>query len=41
MKTWLYLDDERRFGRKDGIAFATCHDEPSGDKNDAVFYKNK
>lgn len=31
----------QRFGRKDGIAFATYHDEPSGDKNDAVFYKNK
>ena len=30
----------QRFGRKDGIAFATYH-EPSGDKNDAVFYKNK
>lgn len=31
----------QRFGRKDGIVFATYHDEPSGDKNDAVFYKNK
>lgn len=30
----------QRFGRKDGIAFATYH-EPSGNKNDAVFYKNK
>lgn len=30
----------QRFGRKDGIAFATYH-EPSGDKNDAVFYKKK
>lgn len=30
----------QRFGRKDSIVFATYH-EPSGDKKDAVFYKNK
>lgn len=30
----------QRFGRKDGIVFAT-NNEPSGDKNDAVFYKKK
>lgn len=30
----------QRFGRKDSIVFAT-NNEPNGDKNDAVFYKNK
>lgn len=28
----------QRFGKKDGIAFATYH-EPIGNKNDAIFYK--
>lgn len=28
----------QRFGKKDGIAFATYH-EPTGNKNDAIFYK--